>query len=840
MKNNTDAKSLRASGVPDGPSAARGALKHPDWNSKALALLCGLAFTFTGDLLAARGGKPLESAPDFTKGGQRDESHDWTLGPTGARGWIYSANGHSHDARQILITDVAKGSPADGVLQKDDAILGVEGKAFTGDARVQFANAVALAESETGGGKLRLLRWRAGKADTAELKLQVLGSYSATAPYACPKSKRIFELGCKSLAARMSDEKNYTKALNPIPRSMNALALLASGNKEWLPLVKREAEWAANFSADGFATWYYGYVMMLASEYTMATGDQSVMPGLKRLALEAAHGQSAVGTWGHKFAMPNGNLNGYGSMNQPGITLMIGMALAREAGVKDPDLDRAIDKGVNFLRWFADKGAVPYGDHQPYPGHEDNGKCSSAAVLYDLIGDRGAAEFFSKMATAAYDEREQGHTGNYFNVLWALPGVARCGPMAIGAYMKEQAWYYDLARGWDGAFNYQGSPVGEEEHGKYTNWDCSGGYLLAYGLPLKSLRLTGRKPFCVPALNAAQVADVIAAGRDYSFRDKDPIGYSKRTNEQLMAGISSWSPTVRKRSAAELGKRQGEFVPALMKLLASSNADARYGACEALGALGPKADAAAPQLRAALKDPDPWLESLAAEALPMLGAKVRTESVSDLLAMTLRTNPGDPRRMVQRAAAEALFSPFPGRREPKSILAESLDGVDRKLLYPAIQSMLANEDSVTRGSLGRIYGKLTDEDVVAVLPSIIKAVDKLAPSDEMFGDGIRLAGLDLLSRLHIREGMALCVSIVEPTRWGAGKRLPKCVEYLTRYGAQAKAMMPQLQQMRGAFDPKGAGKTNEELAALDSAIAKITASTDTPTLVDSKDFKPRK
>ena len=60
------------------------------------------------------------------------------------------------------------------------------------------------------------------------------------------------------------------------------------------------------------------------------------------------------------------------------------------------------------------------------------------------------------MTTAAYSERERGHTGNYFNVLWAMQGVARCGPLATGAYQREQSWYYDLARGWDTSWRYQG------------------------------------------------------------------------------------------------------------------------------------------------------------------------------------------------------------------------------------------------------------------------------------------------------------------------------------------------------------------------------------------------
>lgn len=793
---------------------------------------------FSSLCLAAQAAKPqqTQSVPDFTQGGKPDDSHDWTLGPTGARGWIYTANGHSHDARQILITAVAKGSPADGVLGKGDVILGVDGKTFTDDARVQFANAITIAESEKGLGRLRLLRWRDGKTDAAELKLQVLGTYSATAPYDCPKSKRIFELGCKSLAARMA-EPNYTRNLNAIPRSLNALALLASGNKEWLPLVKREAQWAANFSADGFATWYYGYVMTLDAEYVIATGDQSVMPGLRRLALEAAHGQSAVGTWGHKFAMPNGNLSGYGSMNQPGISLTIGMVLAREAGVKEADLDRAIAKSAAFLRWYVDKGAVPYGDHQPFPAHEDNGKCSSAAVLYDLLGDREAAFFFGKMSTAAYSERERGHTGNYFNVLWALPGVARCGPLATGAYLKEQAWYYDLARGWDASWLYQGSPIGAEEHRTYTGWDCSGGYLLAYALPLKSLRITGKKPFCVPPLNAAQVAEVIAVGRDFDFSSADK-NYDKRTAEQLLAGLSSWSPFVRKRSAEALGKRNGNFVPTLLKMLGSPSRDARCGACEALGALGSHADAAAPQLRALLKDPDPWLQSLAAESIAELGPAARRASVSDLLAMVLRTNPADPRRMSQRAAAVALFSPYPGHREPKSILADSLDGVDRSLLYPAVKSLLQNEDSVVRGSMRKTFDHLTDEDLVALLPDIAQAIEHLAPSDEMFGDSVRLAGLDLLSRLHIREGMALCVSIMEPERWGERTRSIECLTYLQRYGAHAKPLLPKLQEVR-EYLAKVKKLPADRLAEIDKALAALEASTATPTLVSLKEFKGR-
>jgi hypothetical protein len=258
--------------------------------------------------------------------------------------------------------------------------------------------------------------------------------------------------------------------------------------------LAKEAAWAADFTTTGYLSWYYGYLMMFVSEYVLATGDTSVLPGLKRLALETANGQSGVGTWGHRFAVDHGNLGGYGAMNQPGLSLTIGMVLAREAGVRDPELDRAITKSAEFLRWWLHKGAIPYGDHLPFAAHEDNGKCAAGAVLFDLLG-----------------ERERGHTGNYFNHLWALLGVARCGPHAIGAYLKEQSWHYDFARGKDNVFLYQPSPEGAEEYRAYIGWDCSGSNLLAFSLPLRSLRITGKKPFNTTPLTPTEAAEVIAA-----------------------------------------------------------------------------------------------------------------------------------------------------------------------------------------------------------------------------------------------------------------------------------------------------------------------------------------
>ncbi|MDA7917896.1 DUF6288 domain-containing protein, partial [bacterium] len=317
------------------------------------------------------------------------------------------------------------------------------------------------------------------------------------------------------------------------------------------------------------ATWYYGYAITLLAEYTMATGDQSYLPGLTRLALEASEGQSIVGSWGHKFAGEAGRLVGYGMMNAPGLTLTNSLVLAQKAGITDPKVKIAIERSTKLLRFYIGKGAVPYGDHQPwYQTHEDNGKCGMAAVLFHLNNEPKGAEFFSRMSLASHgSERDTGHTGNFFNILWSLPGVALSGPQATGAWMQEfGAWYFDLARTHDGTFVHQGPP--DARHDKYANWDCTGAYLLAYAHHLKKLYITGKAPPSIPQLDARSAADVVADGRGWSNKYRNET-YDKLDEKDLLKLLSRWSPIVRERAAMALGRKGANPNMELIQMLDS-------------------------------------------------------------------------------------------------------------------------------------------------------------------------------------------------------------------------------------------------------------------------------
>jgi hypothetical protein len=777
----------------------------------------------------AVGAPPKAAMPDFTKGDAipADAAHDWNLGATGARGWMYYDRMVTSDARQIYVTKVDEHSPADGVLQVGDVILGVGGALFSYDPRTEMGKALTLAESEAGGGNLSLIRWRAADTETVVLKLPVLGTYSATAPYHCPKSQRIFEQGCEALAKQMADPA-YRE--NPITRSLNALALLASGKAEYLPLVKEEAHRAASYSADSFQTWYYGYVIMLLSEYVIETGDQSVVPGLRRLALEAANGQSIVGSWGHRFANPDGRLGGYGMMNAPGLPLTTSLILAREAGIDDPEVDEAIEKSARLLRFYIGKGAIPYGDHAPWiQTHEDNGKCGMAAVLFNLLGEPDGAEFFSRMSVASHGaERDTGHTGNFFNILWSVPGIALSGPDASGAWMQEfGSWYFDLARRWDGSFVHLGPP--EPRNDAYADWDCTGAYLLSYAMPLKKLYLTGKTPSQAPRIERATAASLLDDGRGWTNKDRTSY-YDSLSTDQLLARLSSWSPTVRERAAMALGRRPDGVIERLIRLLDSSDLATRYGACQAIKMQRGRGEPAVPALLRAFRSDDLWLRILAAEALAGIGEPAKSAVPEMLVRLTKHDRRNDPRAMEQRYLSFALFNQRGG------LIGQSLEDVDRELLLQAVRAGLQNDDGRARSSLGSVYQNLSFDEIKPLLPAIHQAIVEMAPSGIMFASEIRMSGLELFAKHRIDEGIELLVDYARNQKGhGSEKRIVKVMELLKMYGAHANRVVPQLEAAAKYFQdgepnfPRHLSLGKAELVR--KTIGEIKASTDEPELI---------
>jgi len=769
------------------------------------------------------------AVPDLTKGEAIPEraGHTWNLGPTGARGWMHSHRLETSQARQIAVTEVAAGSPADGKLQQGDVILGVAGKPFTRDPRVELGSAITRAEA--GDGALELAVWRRGATSQVTLELARLGTYHGTAPFGCQKSAMILASGCRTLAERMQGA-DYARSQNAITRSLNALALLASGDPAYLPLVRRECRWAAGFSADGFQTWWNAYVIMLLAEYQLATGDGAFEEGMTRLALEAAEGQSIVGSWGHRYAGPDGRLIGYGMMNAPGIPLTIALVMARQAGADAAVIDTAIDRSAKLIRFYSGKGSPPYGDHAPWTQtHEDNGKSGMAAVLFHLLGEARHAAFFTRMSIASHGpERDTGHTGNFTNLLWAMPAVAMGGPDAAGAWMREfGGWYYDLARTWDFRFPHPGPP--QEKPCSFGGWDATGAYLLAYAVPERALLLTGKRPASFARVSPSEAESLIRDGRGWSNNDRFSA-YDSLDQAMLLDRLASWSPAVRERAAIALSRRAKERampVDALVGMLGSPSLHARYGACEALKLARGKAAPAVAALKAQLDHEDLWLRCQAAAALGHIGGPAMSV-LPDLLE---RINRGpteeDPRGMEQRFFTFAVFG---------QMLKHSLEGVDREALNKAVVAVLLNQDGRARGDVANIYQQLSIDEIKPLLPAIHEAVVKPAPSGIMFADGIRVAGLKLLAKHRVEEGIQAAADYLrDQNRWASEKRSPEILKILESYGAHAQAVVGDLLATAEDMDR---GEENfplqlskQKARMIRDAVARIRAATERPELL---------
>ena len=460
-------------------------------------------------------------------------------------------------------------------------------------------------------------------------------------------------------------------------------------------------------------------------------------------------------------------------------------------------------------------------------GHEDNGKCGMAAVLFNSLGDAKGAEFFSRMSVAAHGpERDCGHCGNYFNLLWGMPSVALSGPNATGAWMKEfGTWYFDLARRWDGSYPHQGPPENEED--SFVGFDATGTYLLAYAMPMKKIRLTGAGKSFVPSLDKVSSESLIADGRGWDNKDRNSA-YDRLTLDQLVERLGSWSPVVRERAAMALGRRKGAPIPAITKLLEVSNLDARYGACQALSRLGRQAEPAVESLQKCLNDKDLWLRVRAADALAKIGpaAKTAVPKLLELLAEVDKVD--DPRGMQQRYLTFALF-------DGDGMLHGSLEGVDRELLYKAVRAGLKNEDGHARGSLRSVYQNLSARDIKPLLPAIYQAITEPAPSGEMFADGIRVEGLRVFAKHRIEEGIQACVRYTrQQNPWESQLRTPELMKILLSYGTHAKVVIPELTEIANYFEkdepdfPKELMK--QKAKSIRNTILAIEATTETPEL----------
>ena len=799
----------------------------------------------------------MPTPPDLTRADTKDVAKEvdrdrtYNLGATGMRGWIYTKPANFLDSvqgrttevsRQILVTHVGKKSPADGIVRVDDIILGVDGTLFTSDARKSLASAIQIAETEAKDGKLNLLLWRDGQKQDAQIQLQVMGTYSPSAPFDCPKSERIFNEACRVLEKeRLQDD---------LWGAVNCLALMSTGNEEYLPKVREYARKHAPKDLKlslkpGMVTWEWGYKNLFLCEYYLLTGDEEVLPAIREYTISLAKGQSLYGTFGHGVAPTNadGELHGsippYGPVNATGLISNLSIVLGKRCGVSHPEIDPAIERAANFFGFFADKGGIPYGEHEPWPYHENNGKNAMGAVMLSLIDQRKSqAQGFAKMCTAAFRNREYGHTGQGFSYLWGVLGANTGGPEAAAAFFAESSWHLDLVRRSDGSFTYDGD---EQYGGGKTHNDSYYGrssyyglsptacYVLSYSIPRQKLLITGRDADRSNWLTSEHVKLAVTSGRfDLDRKEKTP--------KELVGAFSDWSPIVRDWAAEELARRpeSRDMIPELIALLSGDNIRVAQGACETLGLL--KSQEALPIFVKLLYHPDRWLRFKAAKAIRALGDGA-APSLPDILKAVAETAEPlkpivweDPIQLTHGQLAAALFS---------GPLADDVQKADPKLLYPAVRAVSKNADGMARATLRGFFDKrLTAEDVQALAPDILEAVRSTSPADTMFSNEIRMGGFKALTKYHFHEGIEAGVLLAK-TQGGHGSesRTGLIMKEIEGYGSAAREAIPQLEELIQMFNDQcdrgefPAGELNDRrVNAVRDAITSIQTAESHPPL----------
>jgi len=427
-------------------------------------------------------------------------------------------------------------------------------------------------------------------------------------------------------------------------------------------------------------------------------------------------------------------------------------------------LKESIALSASFFRRHVNLGAIPYGDGPPNTqfGHDDNGKNSSAAIFFNLLGDEAATLYYTRSAMAAFgSDREQGHTGNFFNMFWGLPAVSIAGPEATGAWIKEFGWYYDLARDNRLRFPYQGYPT-QTAKSVYAKWDCPGAYLLHFALPLKELRIAGRDPKLAIAFKSKDVAEAISAGK-MNYRKTDP--------QQLQQLLGSWSPIVRKKSAAELKRRK--IAPAANPRFLNSD------------------DAQEPRI----DRKKAWLTTVQYLANQQDISPVFTQAIG---------NKYFPLSIRAAASGKLLTAP-----------------TDRQATRAAITRLLNDEDCLVSSRVAIGLNALPEKELVTLLPLIYEKSKEGSIGNVMFGNKLKISCAEVLVKLKLREGAEVASMLLTDTSWGKNNRLPPAAKLLRSYGGHAREYLEPLratlEKLNGGGDIKWRELINETIRSIEQA-----------------------
>ena len=745
------------------------------------------------------------------------EHKEHHLGPTGLFGVT--------SPKDIKISKVTEGSPADGKIKVGDVITGAGGTTFKDRTRQQLADAIDAAETEAAKGVLTLTL-EGGK--TIDLQLKMLGSYSDHAPFKCKKTDAII--------TQTADYLVKSRKFGRGDMNIGLLGLLATGEQKYIDVVKEAihaAAWARpdlefSIANTGRTAWSWGYTNLLLAEYYLLTGDKYVLPALKAYSVALATGRDAAGLWGHGMAsfdnnrgQKHGRLSGYAVMNQSSLPCFISLVLADKAGIRHPEVQAAIAQTHTFYADFIGRGTLPYGVHDPNTkAYNNNGMSGLAAVALSLSGNKKGAAFFSRMSAAAHNTMETGHTGHFFNQMWTGPGANLAGPVTTAAFFKQTRWLHTLNRTWDGSFTYDCCGYREGIY-SYRGLSDAGSHLLNYCLGRHKLFITGRDADESIWIKGGDVEETIAL---------DSIDFAASKDEEILAMFGHTMPKVRLNAVWTLRPRKHDLTGRIKGMIVKGTKLERNSAISYFGYGCPKEVVmeAKDEITAVLRDPKESMElrSAAAYSLAWL-AQDGYPYFGDILKLVVADKPGDPLGRFDVELGKSLntlcLDPY----------AAGLV-TDKKLFYAAAIKLLKHRRAYGRTSGAKLIANIPLEDFHYVGDQVAYIV---ADQDLGYHSYHNLDPITnsvaVMAKHRIKGGIEGAFAIYEAPTGKFGFKARMIMDVLSKYGSAAK---PALEKLRAdpMFKNIEAGRFGGNWRAMVKAIEEDDSPADMISLEEAK------
>ena len=393
------------------------------------------------------------------------------LGITGIRAKILEDK-----PTEFEVAYVFEGTPAAMKIKVGDRIVGVNDKKFTTPHKfgygmkkfgyegpmMDFADALDACQAKKERGKLTLDIIRGDEEKQIVLNVCTsYGSFAQTYPNDCAKTDRILRVSYKYLAGRQKE--NGTWHNRPHINTFAALALLASGEKKYLPHAKKAAHAFAKMTNDeisygGLDCWKYTLYGIYLGEYYLATKEEWVLEELREINRWLLKAQMENGGWGHRPAnRPEGN--GYGSICVITMQAKMAWSLMARCGIEiDQERFKAahdfVVRGTNKIGyvWYKDGG-------EKKPGYADMGRTGAAALAHALspINKQSYSEYAKRAAKCIGDNYKtfpDTHGSPILGMAWTALGAGVDEP-SFRNLMDNNRWWFTLAHCTDGTLYYQ-------------------------------------------------------------------------------------------------------------------------------------------------------------------------------------------------------------------------------------------------------------------------------------------------------------------------------------------------------------------------------------------------